>query len=134
MKKILTFLSLTFVGFLPITTLAFEDQSLKSLIDSLVRIANSLVPLIFAIAGIVFIWGVVRFIRHANEPKARDEGRNFMIYSIIALAVMMSVWGLALLLKNAIFPNATGPLNLGSTSGAGDTKEEAPNDSGFSGF
>lgn len=58
-------------------------------------ISNSIIPLIFAIAGIMFIWGVVNFfIINADEEAKRAQGKQFMIWGIIALAVMMSVWSL----------------------------------------
>ena len=59
------------------------------LIDSVV------VPLIFAVAFIVFLWGVYTyFIQGAGNEEKRKEGRNFVIYGIIGFFVMVSVWGL----------------------------------------
>ncbi len=55
----------------------------------------SVIPLIFALAVVMFVWGVVQFfIIDANEEAKREQGRQFMIWGIIALAVMLSVWGL----------------------------------------
>lgn len=52
-----------------------------------------IVPLIFAIATIVFLWGVVKFIQ-AKSTDEKSEGRKFMLWGIIALAVMLSIWGI----------------------------------------
>ncbi|MBU0999078.1 pilin [Patescibacteria group bacterium] len=58
-------------------------------------INNSIIPLIFALATVMFVWGVVQFfILNADEEKKREQGKQFMIWGIIALAVMLSVWGL----------------------------------------
>ena len=58
-------------------------------------INNSIIPLIFALATVMFVWGVVQFfIINADEEKKRAQGKQFMIWGIIALAVMLSVWGL----------------------------------------
>ncbi|MEZ4103334.1 MAG: hypothetical protein R3B55_02110 [Candidatus Paceibacterota bacterium] len=54
----------------------------------------SLWPLLISIAVIVFIIGVIKYIAGADEEAKRTEGRNFMIYGLIALFVMISVWGL----------------------------------------
>ena len=69
----------------------------KNLLDYITCIiANSVIPLLFAGAAIMFIWGVVKFfIIDADEEAKRAQGRQFMIWGIIALAVMLSVWGLA---------------------------------------
>ncbi|MFA6177612.1 MAG: hypothetical protein WC694_01825 [Candidatus Paceibacterota bacterium] len=58
-------------------------------------ISDSIIPLIFALATIMFIWGVVQFfIINADEEAKREQGKEFMIWGIVALAVMLSVWGL----------------------------------------
>ena len=58
-------------------------------------INNSIIPLIFAIAIVMFIWGAVKFfIIEADEEAKRQQGKQFMIWGVVALAVMISVWGL----------------------------------------
>jgi hypothetical protein len=64
-------------------------------------INNSVIPLLFAVAVIMFIWGVFQFfILNAEDEKKRTEGKQFMIWGIVALAVMLSVWGLVGILGN----------------------------------
>ncbi len=62
-------------------------------------IEGSVIPLMFSIATVVFLYGVVKFIK---EEKAEDKekGRMFMIWGIVAFAVMFSVWGLVGMLEN----------------------------------
>lgn len=58
-------------------------------------INNSVIPLIFAVATVMFIWGVVQFfILNADEEKKREQGKQFIIWGIVSLAVMLSIWGL----------------------------------------
>lgn len=58
-------------------------------------INDSVIPFIFAVATVFFIWGAIKFfILNADEEAQRDQGRQFMIWGIVALAVMLSVWGL----------------------------------------
>jgi len=62
-------------------------------------ISRSIIPLIFALAIAAFVWGVVNFfIIGADEEAKRSQGKQFMIWGIIALAVMLSVWGLVRIL------------------------------------
>jgi hypothetical protein len=51
------------------------------------------VPLVFAIAFVVFIVGIVRMFIAGDDTK-RKEGRTYALWGIIALFIMVSVWGL----------------------------------------
>jgi hypothetical protein len=58
-------------------------------------INNSIIPLMFALAIAYFIWGVVQFlILGAGEEAKRTQGKQHMIWGIVALAVMLGVWSL----------------------------------------
>lgn len=61
-------------------------------------INDSVIPLIFAIALGMFIWGVVQFVLNSDEEAKKEKGRQFMLWGIIALTVMVSVWGLVAIL------------------------------------
>ncbi|SRR3989339_20691 len=63
-------------------------------------IGRSVVPLIFALALVMFIWGVVQYVINSDEEAKKEKGRQFMIWGIIALTVMFSVWGLVRILGN----------------------------------
>ncbi len=62
-------------------------------------IYKSVVPLIFALALAMFVWGVVQFVINSSEEAKKEKGRQFMLWGIIALAVMVSVWGLVKILS-----------------------------------
>jgi hypothetical protein len=72
-------------------------------------IDNVLVPLVFAIAFIVFLFGIFQYfiLGGANEEK-RETGRTFMLYGIVGFFIMISVWGMVNLLL--------GTFNFGSSS------------------
>lgn len=54
-----------------------------------------LVPVLMAIAFIVFLWGVFKyFILGATEEKSRTDGRQFVLWGIIGFVVILSIWGL----------------------------------------
>ncbi len=62
-------------------------------------VLESIVPLLFAAAFAIFIWGMVKFISTA-EAAEKEQGRQFMIWGVVALAVMFSVWGLVRILTD----------------------------------
>ncbi|MEI8130226.1 MAG: hypothetical protein WCG55_01850 [bacterium] len=59
-------------------------------------IEQSIVPFLFAVAIVIFMYGVVKFIG-TQESSEREAGKQFMLWGIIALAVMFSVWGITTL-------------------------------------
>ncbi len=72
------------------------EKKLQGLLDYVTCIiGKSVIPFLFAIAVLSFIWGSIKFfIIDADEESKREQGRQFMLWGIIALAVMISVWGL----------------------------------------
>ncbi|KKR70174.1 MAG: hypothetical protein UU13_C0012G0020 [Candidatus Nomurabacteria bacterium GW2011_GWB1_40_7] len=71
-------------------------------------INDSVIPLIFALAMVFFVWGVVKFfIINAGEEAKRAEGKQYMIWGIVALAVMLSIWGLVAVLGTTFNLNTT---------------------------
>lgn len=61
-------------------------------------INKSVIPLIFSLALVMFVWGVVQYVINDSEEAKKAKGKMFMIWGIIALAVMVSVWGLVSIL------------------------------------
>jgi zinc transporter ZupT len=60
-------------------------------------INNVLVPLIFGVAFIVFLYGVFRyFILGAANEEDREKGKQLILWGLIGLVVMIAVWGLVL--------------------------------------
>lgn len=82
-------------------------------------IINSvLVPLVFAVAFIVFIWGVFSyFIAGTEKEEAKEKGKQLMLYGIVGFFVMVAVWGLVNVLLGTFqlnqnlppLPSAPGP-------------------------
>jgi hypothetical protein len=87
-------------------------KKLAEIISSFIDFINGvLVPLVFAIALIVFLFGVFRFfIAGADNPEKRKNGTSLILYSIIGFAIMVSVWGLVNLVVGTFgFDNTSRP-------------------------
>ena len=62
-----------------------------------------IVPLIFALAFVVFIWGVINyFFLHGGDEAKRSEGRQFIGWGILGMVVLLSVWGIVNLLLSTL--------------------------------
>jgi len=84
-----------FLGLAP--TLAFAQfGEIDTFVGQITKFINStLVPLIFAIAFLVFLWGVFKyFIMGGDDEEKRKEGRQLMLYGIGGFVIMVSVWGI----------------------------------------
>ncbi len=83
---------------------ALNTAPIENLSSSLIGILNTVVvPVVFAIAFIVFIWGVFQafILNGANEEK-RKEGAKFVLWSVIGFAVMISIWGIVNLFSSVL--------------------------------
>lgn len=109
MKRFLTSLgSAALVASLPLITLAqtvtesgkIGGSTIDVYLKSIVGFINAvLVPFIFAIAFIVFIWGMFQyFIAGGANEEQRDQGKQLAIWGIMAFVVMISLWGIVNLL------------------------------------
>ncbi len=77
-------------------------------------LARSVVPVLFALAFVVFLWGVVQFIMNSADEGERAKGKQFMLWGIIGLFVMFTVWGLVSIVQKTIDPNAKDSLFIPS--------------------
>lgn len=71
------------------------------------NIGRFVIPLIFSLSVVCFVWGVVQFVINSDEEAKRAKGKQFMIWGIIALAVMVSVWGLVHILGDTFNINTS---------------------------
>ena len=96
---------------LPLLAAAQTLNNLSDVGSVIIDIINNiLVPVLFAIAFIVFIWGAfLTFILGANSDDVKERGKNLMLWGLIGFFVMVSVWGLVNIL--------TGTFQLGNNQG-----------------
>ncbi len=127
MKKIFALVSRTLAVFaLPLVSFAQFAQPVSNVrnlseVGSLIinTINNVIVPVLFAIAFIVFLWGAFStFILGANSEEVKEKGRNLMLWGLIGFFVMVSIWGLVNILTGTVrFGNTSGPGTFPSASG-----------------
>jgi NADH:ubiquinone oxidoreductase subunit 2 (subunit N) len=121
MNKALTYITGTFVALaLPLVSFAATSVSDLTGVGTLIvdTINNVIVPVLFALAFIVFLWGVfTTFILGAGNEETKEKGKSLMLWGLIGFFVMVSVWGLVNVLTGTIsFGNNAGPSSV-PTSG-----------------
>ena len=69
-------------------------MDLFGILDILADLINLATPIVVALALLYFFWGLATFILNSGDEQKRKEGRNIMIYGLLALFIMVSVWGI----------------------------------------
>ena len=111
MKKALALSSATIaVLALPLITFAAVNNVADAGSLIINTINNVLVPVLFAVAFIVFLWGAFyTFILGASNEDTKEKGKSLMLWGLIGFFVMVSIWGLVNILTGTIsFGNNTG--------------------------
>src|SRR4051812_25601670 len=66
------------------------------------NILNPLIELAFIVALVVFLFGVMEFIRGAANEEKRTKGKQHMLWGIIGLFIMMGVFGIITILTDTL--------------------------------
>jgi hypothetical protein len=69
--------------------------ALNAFLDKVVvEIINPIILLLSAAAFVLFVWGVFEFIAHAGDEKAREQGRNAILWGLVGLVIIFGVYGI----------------------------------------
>lgn len=119
MKKALALATGTLVALaLPLVSSAQTVRNLSDAGSLIINVINNvLVPVLFAVAFIVFLWGAFNtFILGQGSEDVKEKGKSLMLYGLIGFFVMVSIWGLVNILTGTVsFGNTTGPSNTPSS-------------------
>ncbi len=99
-------------------------------------INSGIIPFLFAIAFLFFIWNAARFfIFKGHTEEGQDSAKRLMFYGIAAMVLMLSLWGFVRLMTGAFGINRSGApcpdfnpdcfdLDTGGGYGGGDYFED----------
>lgn len=88
------------VGALALPLVSFAALgNVDNLVTDIGNIVNKVIPILFAVALLVFFWGLIGYIFAAADDK--EKKKKTMIWGIVALFLMASVWGLVRFLGDA---------------------------------
>ncbi len=73
---------------------AYAQQNLFSVLGIVDTLIRSLFPVALGLALLFFFWGLAKFILNSGDEKARDTGKNVMLWGIVTLFVLVSIWGI----------------------------------------
>ena len=85
------------------------SSGFSGVVSSILKIFDTAMPVLVALALMLFMVGVIRYIYSEGEHKNRE----LIMWSLIALFVMVSIWGIVRLMCASL----TGPGSCGAKSG-----------------
>jgi len=66
-------------------------------------ISSVVLPLLFAIGFLVFVWGMIKFfIIGASNDDAKASGKSLILYSLAAFIIIFAFWGIVNIFVNGI--------------------------------
>lgn len=85
------------------------DNAVELALCSIVFINLKIVPFLFSLALLFFIYFMVRyFIIDINNADGKEKAKRYAIYSIAGFVLMVSLWGVVNLLVGGFFGTNTG--------------------------
>lgn len=74
---------------------AQSSQVVDGVIDRLiVYVIDPIIYFLFVLATAMFIWGVFQYMFNANDPDARAQGQQHILWGVVGAAIMVSVFGI----------------------------------------
>lgn len=98
------------------------EASMKTLVNSIVDVlVNPLIIFIFALALVLFLYGVLKYLLNPENEEVRKTSKSHMLWGIIGMFIMVSVFGIMNLILNTIGEkdiniNSDGTYNVGNIS------------------
>lgn len=66
------------------------------------QIVNPIVELAFAVAVVVFAYGVFQLIWASEDGDQRTKGKYSVLFGLIGMFIMVSAWGIIRLISNTV--------------------------------
>ncbi len=105
---------------------AYADELDKFLGKVTDAILDPVIKLLFAVAFIMFFWGVVEFLMKANSEGNQEDGKRHMLWGIIGLVIMFSVWGLLNIVQSSLNSAGLDTTGINPEEGTVELKDYNP--------
>lgn len=88
---------------IPIAYAAVDMKKFGDAINPIItHIVNPIIMLMFAVATLVFVYGVLQMVFKGTDPEIRETGRNSILYGVVGMFIMLSAWGIVYLIANTV--------------------------------
>lgn len=88
---------------IPVAHAAADMTAFGNLLNPIIgNIVYPVLAVMFGLAVVVFVYGVLQLVFRGGEPDARKKGQMTILYGSIGLALMFSAWGIIYLISNTV--------------------------------
>ena len=92
---------------------AVIEQEVKGLIVRFVEVlVDPAVVLLFALAFLIFMWGLLQFMMSLSSGEPSTAGKSHMLWGIFGLVIMFSVAGIINVITSSIGDTKTNPIEI----------------------
>ena len=78
--------------------IAYADSVDDLLFKLNAKVINPLIEFAFIIAFVVFLWGVLQYMRGAANTEKRSAGKQHMLWGMVGFLIMLGVFGIITIL------------------------------------
>ncbi len=86
-------------------------SKIGDLLTRAIGVFDSVLKVLFALAVVVFGWGIVKLIAAAANPEKRKDAKAVLWWGVIGIAVFVSVMGLVRILQVTFGTGTEGVIN-----------------------
>lgn len=104
-------LSLAVIFALVAPSAAHAQVFFQNIFDDAKDVIDALFGILTGLALLAFFWGIAKLIYFAGNETKRQEGKNVMIWGIVALFVLVSIWGIIQFLEDEINLDTSTPID-----------------------
>lgn len=103
MKKLSVKIGAGVMALTPVVALA-QFGEINTFFGKITSFINDiLIPLVFAVALLMFIWGMFWFfIAGGHDDEKRKKGNSLMLYAVLGFVLMVSIFGIVNLIANGL--------------------------------
>ena len=65
-------------------------------------IVYPIIELLFGLAVIYFVYGVMKMVIHGDDEEARSSGKQSILWGTVGMFIMVSAWGIIYLISNTV--------------------------------
>jgi predicted permease len=93
----------------PVLLTSHRPESLEGVANTYIQritvnILNPIILLLFAAALLVFLWGVMIYVKDSHSSEGRRTGGKHILWGVIGMAIMVSAFGILNLIVNTLEP------------------------------
>ncbi|HYE23296.1 MAG TPA: pilin [Candidatus Paceibacterota bacterium] len=78
-------------------------DAFNSFLETVTReIIDPIITLMALGAFVVFVWGVVKFIKNADNDEKRGEGKQHMLWGLVGLAIIFGAFAILNFMKGLV--------------------------------